>query len=114
MNCQGGKWRISLQDLANVLRVNGKKKFIVIQKGNPAGFMLMMSDTVLICLWGRGRVRPLIQRDDSLIPIRREGSQIIVGAVVVIEIEMLEPNDLMKFNPFRQVSRGILEFQRSR
>ena len=36
---------------------------------------------------------------------------IIVGAVVVIEIEMLESDDLMKFNPLRQIPRGVLEFQ---
>ena len=49
-----------------------KKKFIVIQKGDPARFVLVMCDTVLIRLWSRRRVRPFIKRDDSLIPIGRQ------------------------------------------
>ena len=65
---------------------------------------------MLISFWKSRRVRPFIKRDDSLIPIGRERSKIIVGAVVVIEIEMLEPDDLMKLNPLRQKPRGIFEF----
>ena len=56
-------------------------------------------------------MRPFIKRDDSLFLIGRERSAVIVGAVVVIEIEVFEPDDLMKFDPLRKIPRGILEFQ---
>src|SRR5437763_1851656 len=70
----------------------------------------MMCKTVLISCWKSRRLRPFIKCDASLIPIRRKCFDVIIGAVVVVEIKMLEPDDLVKFNPFWQESGSIFEF----
>ena len=54
------------------------------------------------------------KRDASLITIRRKCFDVIIGAVIVVEIKMLEPYDLVKFNPFWQESGSIFEFHASR
>jgi hypothetical protein len=46
--------------------------------------------------------------------ISNERLEIIIGAVVVIQIKMLESYDLVEFNPFWEKSRGIFEFHTSR
>src|SRR5262245_40970017 len=73
-----------------------------------------MCHTVLISLWKGGRFGPFVERDASLIAVRSKCFDVIVGAVVVIEVKMLKPYDLVKFNPFRQISRDIFEFHAGR
>ena len=70
----------------------------------------MMCNTMLISFWKGWRLRPFVKRDASLIAIWRKCFNVVVSTVVVVEVKMLKTYDLVKFNPFRQISRNIFEF----
>src|ERR1051325_10995334 len=78
-----------------------KEKFVVIEEGDPTSFMLMICDTMLVRRRESRSVRPFIKRDASFVSVGRERLDVIVCAIIIIEIKMFEPDDLMKLNPFR-------------
>lgn len=105
---------VSSQNLLNAFALTWKKKFIIVQKCDPTGFVLMIADTVLVSFWKSRLVGPFIKGDASFLPIRLQRFDVIIGTIIIVEVKVLKSDDLMKLNPLWQESRGIFEFQTGR
>ncbi len=109
MHCYGRICFIPFQNLSNICPFDGEEKFIVIKKCNPACFVAMTCNTMLVALRKSRYLWPFIKGDTPLFTIRSKCSKVVVSTIVVVEIKVFEADDLVKLNPFRQKPCNIFE-----
>ena len=101
------------QNLSNICSLSRKKKFIVVKKCNPACFVPVMRNTMLVTVGKSRCFRPFIKGNASLLTIWSKCYKVVVDAVVAVEIKVFKAHHLVKFNPFWEELGSILNFKQA-